>query len=109
MRSIPVDIARLVMFCVLPPSEKVKNFKTGELAMRDGKTLWQVTVSVTYTDTFGRPAADQMTVTVPGEPKGLAPGMPVQFLNLTADKWARDGREGIAFRADAAQPVPVKG
>ena len=44
-------------------------------------------------------------VTVAGTPPEVVPGQPVQVLGLIAFPWQQDGRSGVAYRADAIEPL----
>lgn len=99
MQSMPIDTGRLgSLLCVVAPQARV-NRVTGEVRKnRDGETLYAVGVSVRQLE--GR-RADVVDVVVAGEPKGLAEGVPVKIVDLTATNWEIEGRHGTSFRATA--------
>jgi hypothetical protein len=109
MRSIPVrESAFAGLMCVMAPEVKLVDVETGEVKKdrRSGKTVWTVGVCAMR----GRDSS-VIQIAVIGEPAGLGVGMPVRVVGLEASPWERDGRSGIAWRAEsvlpAAEPLPV--
>ncbi|GAA1869882.1 hypothetical protein GCM10009836_58120 [Pseudonocardia ailaonensis] len=50
--------------------------------------------------------ADTITVTIAAtEPPQLQQGQPVTLIRLVAMPWSRNGRAGVAYRADEGRPV----
>ncbi|MFI9078696.1 hypothetical protein ACIGW8_19835 [Streptomyces sioyaensis] len=118
MQQMPIDVGRLgTCLCVVPPEPRV-NPETGEVRKdREGNTMYVVGVVVRQRD---RRRADVIEISVPGEPRGVSEGMPVQVADLTATAWSIGDRSGISFRASgitpagppggaAGNPMPAKG
>ena len=100
LKSVPIEAGRLgSALCVLVAPKK--DLDGAQKVDRDGAETWLVSVAVVPPD--GRAAL--IEVSVPGEPKGLTPGMPVGFVELSAFHWEIDGRSGISFRADRVVPA----
>jgi hypothetical protein len=113
MRSIPVrDSAFAGLVCVMAPEAKLLDMDTGEVKKdrRSGQTVWTVGVCAMR----GRDSS-VIQIAVVGEPGGLGVGMPVRVVDLEATPWERDGRSGIAWRAEkvlpavAPSPAPTAG
>jgi hypothetical protein len=103
MRSIPVKESAFVgLVCVMAPEAKLVDLDTGEVKKdrRSGQTVWTVGVCAMR----GRDSS-VIQVAVVGEPAGLGVGMPVRVVELEAAPWERDGRSGIAWRAQAILPA----
>ncbi|GGW60565.1 SCO3933 family regulatory protein [Streptomyces xantholiticus] len=100
MRQIPVDTSAASVMAAQPPQPKVKDRRTGEIAIdaETGTTLMTVNVMFAANDTV-----ELLAVTVPktGISGDLTMGTPVALTGLVARPWERDGRHGIAFRAVA--------
>jgi hypothetical protein len=106
VQNIPVDVARLGRAMVIVPPEPKVNQETGEVRTdREGNPVFTVGVAVRQD---GR-RASIIEVSVAGEPKGLAEGMPVKFVDLEAFSWAMGDRHGISFRAGAVLPATTNG
>jgi hypothetical protein len=45
------------------------------------------------------------SITVAGEPKGLATAMPVHIKDLMVSDWEMEGRQGLSFKASSVTPV----
>ncbi|MEC3996767.1 hypothetical protein VSR01_25965 [Actinacidiphila sp. DG2A-62] len=109
MQNIPVDTSRLgLIMCVVGPEPRM-NTETGQVRTdRDGTPMYSVGVVVRQVE--GR-RAETIEVSVPGQPQGIAEGMPVTILGLTAIQWQMGGRSGTSFRAAAITPAagPVAG
>jgi hypothetical protein len=112
------DLTGVLHLIAVPPTEKIKDLETNEVATdRDGKTRL---FTVQLMETFGV-QAQIIKVTVP-EP-GLAdlasmmPGSPVRLTGLIASPWGNvfggQVQVGLAYRAEAvtllapAVPEPV--
>jgi hypothetical protein len=52
--------------------------------------------------------AEVIRVTVAGTPPEVVPGQPVQVDGLVAFPWQQDGRAGVAYRADAVNPLKTR-
>lgn len=106
MPSFKIDTSTAVVFVAVPPSPKVINKKTGEIAVdRDNPNVTMMTIGLTVAD---EGEANLYTVTVPetGIPaEGIPVGMPVAVTGLKARDWENtfngEKRWGIAFRAVA--------
>ncbi|WP_274558551.1 hypothetical protein [Streptomyces spiramyceticus] len=104
MRQIPVDTSAAMVMVAQPPQVKVKDRRTGELAI-DAETGAQLmTVDVLFASNG---EAEVLTVTVPqpGITGELVMGTPVALTGLTARPWENEfggqKRHGISFRAVA--------
>jgi hypothetical protein len=107
MRSIPipVDASRLTFVVVTDPRPRLVSQDTGEVKTdRNGQTVYQVGLSAA--DPSGR--VELVNVSVPGEPP-VKIGQVVLPAGLVGFVWeqTRNGelRWGIAYRADAINPV----
>lgn len=92
------------LVCVMAPEAKLVDLDTGEVKKdrRSGQTVWTVGVCAMR----GRDSS-VIQIAVVGEPAGLGVGMPVRVLDLEAAPWERDGRSGIAWRAQAVVPASL--
>ncbi|MFC1416522.1 SCO3933 family regulatory protein [Streptacidiphilus cavernicola] len=115
MPSFKIDLSTAVAFVAVPPSYKVVNRETGEIAIDRETKGKMMTVGLTIADDG---TADLLTVNVPesGVPANLGVGMPVAVTGLRARDWENDfngqKRHGISFRALAVTslaPVAAKG
>ncbi len=111
MRFIPVDTTGALVMVAQEPRPKLKDRRTGEMAMDTETGAPLMTLDVTF---VANGAADILSLTVPqpGIPEGLVPGTLVKLTKLIARPWENEfngqKRSGIAFRADAvtaASPV----
>ena len=104
MRQIPVDTSTAVAMVAQPPTPKIANRQTGEIATdrETGATLMVVDVMFVMDGN-----AEILSLAVPetGVPSDLAMGTPVALTGVIARPWERDGRHGIAFRAVAVTPL----
>jgi hypothetical protein len=57
---------------------------------------------------FGAEAPQIRPVKISGQPRGVAVGQPMKVTGLVATPWSRDGRSGIAVRAEAIAPVAAQ-
>ena len=69
-----------------------------------GQPLAQVQLIVFYQDGQGRPRSEILTVKTP-DPKPVPAGTPVRVRELVANPWANNGRNGVAYRAAAIEPI----
>ncbi|MFJ9622605.1 hypothetical protein [Streptomyces sp. NPDC101181] len=104
MRVIPVDMSGMTMLTAQPPQPKLKDRKTGQIAVdvETGKSL--MTVGILF---VGHGMAEVVSVVVveddiSGE---LATGTPVAVTGLIAKPWENEfngqKKHGISFRAAA--------
>ncbi|MGX1885291.1 SCO3933 family regulatory protein [Streptomyces sp. NPDC055287] len=100
MRQIPVDTSAAMVMVAQPPQPKVKDRRTGELALDVETGAQLMTVGVLFAAN-GEAEVLAVTVPQPGVTGELVMGTPVALTGLTARPWERDGRHGIAFRAVA--------
>ncbi|GAA2959204.1 hypothetical protein [Streptomyces enissocaesilis] len=104
MRMIPVDTSTASVMVAKPPQIKVKDRRTGEIAMdaESGAKLMTVDVMFAAND-----EVEILSVTVPesGISGELMMGTPVAVTGLIARPWENEfngqKRHGIAFRAVA--------
>ncbi|MCZ0999017.1 hypothetical protein O1M63_14270 [Streptomyces mirabilis] len=104
MRQIPVDTSAAAVMVAKTPQPKVKDRRSGEIAMdtETGATLMTVDVMFAAND-----EVEILTVTVPepGISGELVMGTPVALTGLIARPWENEfngqKRHGIAFRAVA--------
>ncbi|WP_326629546.1 MULTISPECIES: hypothetical protein [unclassified Streptomyces] len=104
MRQIPVDTSTAAVMVAQPPQPKVKDRRTGEIAMdaETGATL--MTVDVMFA---ANGEAEVLSVAVPetGISGELIMGTPVALTGLVARPWENEfngtKRHGISFRAVA--------
>ncbi|MFC8142996.1 hypothetical protein ACIP4Q_09330 [Streptomyces massasporeus] len=104
MRQIPVDTSAATVMVAKTPQPKVKDRRTGEIAMdvESGAKLMTVDVMFAAND-----EVEILSVTVPepGISGELTMGTPVALTGLIARPWENDfngqKRHGIAFRAVA--------
>jgi hypothetical protein len=107
MQSKPIDAERFtVRLCVAPPELRVDPMTGQPRTDREGRTQWVVAVAV-RPEGGRRSDSDVIDVVVPGEPQGLAEGMPVRLVDLWATEWSIDGRSGTSWRAGAVTPMPA--
>ncbi|WP_037576677.1 SCO3933 family regulatory protein [Phaeacidiphilus oryzae] len=88
--------------CAVAPAPRLANRETGQVRVdRDsGLTMYQVGVCL-----LAGTQAEVINVSVPGEPKGVTLGVPLEVRELRATPWENDGRHGIAFRATEVKPL----
>ena len=116
MRQIPVDTSAATVMVAKTPQVKVKDRKTGEVALdvETGGKLMTVDVMFAAND-----QVEILSVTVPetGVSEELTMGTPVALTGLIARPWENEfngqKRHGIAFRAVAvtslaASAAPAK-
>ena len=101
---LPVDTSPLTCFAVSEP-EAVVDFETKRPRTdEDGRPLFAVQVVVRYGD-----QSEIWPVKVVGEPAAeIEPGVPVALDGLVAVPWAMGERWGMAYRAQAIRPLPVR-
>ncbi|MEY9965927.1 hypothetical protein ABIA33_003982 [Streptacidiphilus sp. MAP12-16] len=112
MPSFKIDLSSAFVFVAVPPTPKMKNKKTGEMAIDIATELPLYNVGLTVTD---EGTADLLTVAIPesGIPADLGLGMPVAVTGLRARDWENvsngEKRHGIAFRAVAITSLAPNG
>ena len=103
MVALPIDTAKFTgIICAVPPAPRLANRETGQVRIdrETGKTVYAVGLCL-----MAGTSADVVTVSVPGEPTGVAVGVPVQVRDLIATPWENEGRHGVAFRAAEIKPL----
>ncbi|MFF8973109.1 hypothetical protein [Streptomyces sp. NPDC014995] len=104
MRQIPVDTSAAIVMVAKTPQPKVKDRRTGEIAMDIESGAKLMTVDVMFA---ANEEVEILSITVPepGISGELAMGTPVALTGLVARPWENDfngqKRHGIAFRAVA--------
>ncbi|MEU5547225.1 hypothetical protein ACH4TE_19905 [Streptomyces sioyaensis] len=104
MPSFKIDTSTAVVFVATAPTPKLKNKRTGEIAI-DSETGANMLVVGLLVSDEGEGNLYQVAVPETGVPEGLTPGMPVSVVGLKARDWENEfngeKRHGIAFRAAA--------
>jgi hypothetical protein len=102
---LPIDTSRL-QFLVVAAAEPLRQFEAGKpreaWAPRvdtNGDVLWGVQVVA-----LGDGEAEVIRVSVVGDPN-VSQGEMVRVDGMTAQAWEMEGRNGMAFRAVAIQPM----
>ncbi len=99
--QLPIDTANLTLLA--GRVEPGIDFETRQpRADANGEPVYGVDVVA-----FGAEAPQIWPVKVSGQPRGVAVGQPIKVTGLIATPWSRDGRSGIAFRAEAITPMAV--
>ncbi|MGX1757838.1 SCO3933 family regulatory protein [Streptomyces lydicus] len=102
MPSFKIDTSTAVVFVATPPTPKLKNKRTGEIAVDSESGANMMVVGLLVSDE-GEGNLYQVSVPQTGVSEGLAPGMPVSVIGLKARDWENEfngeKRHGIAFRA----------
>ncbi|MFF8319096.1 hypothetical protein ACF06V_18230 [Streptomyces bobili] len=104
MRQIPVDTSAAIVMVAKTPQPKVKDRRTGEIAMDIESGAKLMTVDVMFA---ANEEVEILSITVPepGISGELTMGTPVALTGLVARPWENDfngqKRHGIAFRAVA--------
>jgi len=99
--KLPIDTSSIT-FMVATPAEPVRDFETKrpKLDPETGLPLFNVQLVA-----LAEGGAEIIGVKLPGEPAGLAQGVPVNVLGLVATPWAMGDRNGVAFRATRIEPA----
>ncbi|MGW6948062.1 SCO3933 family regulatory protein [Streptomyces xanthophaeus] len=114
MRQIPVDTSAALVMVALPPTPKIKDRRTGEIAVDPETNAQMMTVDVLFAAN-GEAEVLSVAVPQPGVAKDLVMGTPVALTGLIARPWENEfngqKRHGISFRAAAvtALTAPAKG
>ncbi|MEV5775655.1 hypothetical protein AB0L49_31215 [Streptomyces antimycoticus] len=107
MPSFKIDTSTAMVFVATAPTHKMKNKKTGEIAVDNQTGAKMMTVGLLISDE-GEGNLYQVSVPETGIPEGLTPGVPVSVTDLRARDWENtfngETRHGIAFRAVAITP-----
>jgi hypothetical protein len=105
---LPIDTSRL-QFLVVSGAEPLKKFDAdkpreawAERTDDNGDVLWRVQLVA-----LGGGEAQIMRVTVAGDP-GVTQGEMVRVEGMTAQPWEMDGRNGMAFRANAIRSLTAR-
>ncbi|WP_042408785.1 SCO3933 family regulatory protein [Streptacidiphilus carbonis] len=112
MPSFKIDLSTAFVFVAVPPTHKVVNRETGEIAIDRETKAKMMTIGLTIAD---EGTADLLTVSVPesGIPSNLAIGHPVTVTGLKARDWENEfngqKRHGISFRALAVTSQVTSG
>ncbi|MCF2531318.1 SCO3933 family regulatory protein [Yinghuangia soli] len=112
MVAIPVDVTAAMVMVAMPPVPKVKDKRTGEIAVdhETGVPLVNVTVNFVFDG-----AVELLTVAVPetGIADDLLPGAMVAMTGMVARSWEMEfnGRKthGVSFRAVAVTALAPAG
>jgi hypothetical protein len=102
----PIDASKLTF--LFGKADPVVDFKTkAPAADRNGVPLYKVVLALLTPEG----EVERVTVKVPGEPKGLAPQMPVRVEGLTVTTWSMNDKDsgsvrfGEALRAERIAPL----
>ncbi|MET9731723.1 hypothetical protein ABZZ79_14020 [Streptomyces sp. NPDC006458] len=112
MRQIPVDTSAAIVMVAKTPQLKVRDRRTGEIAVDAETGAKLMTVDVMFA---ANEEVEILSVTVPetGISGELAMGTPVALTGLIARPWENEfngqRRHGIAFRAVAVTSLAVAG
>ncbi len=99
--QLPIDTSNLTLLA--GRVEPVIDFETRQpRADANGERVYGVDVVA-----FGAEAPQIWPVKISGQPRGVAVGQQIKVPGLIATPWSREGRSGIAFRAEAIAPVAV--
>ena len=116
MQSIPVDVARMVFLAMESPRPKVKDRRTGEVAVdRDGRPVTVVRCACVPADEASDEDAALEVIQTVAEVPPLRRGSQVTITGLVARPWSfRDERgevkAGVTYWADSIVPVgPQRG
>lgn len=108
MPSFKIDVSTAVVFVATPPTPKLVNKQTGEIAVDRETQAKMMTVDLLISDE-GESNLYKVAIPETGVPEGLEPGRPVSVIGLKARDWENtfngQTRHGIAFRAVALTAV----
>ncbi|GAA3488945.1 hypothetical protein [Streptomyces cremeus] len=108
MRQFPVDTSAATVMVAKPPETKMKDRRTGEIAVDSQTGAQMMTLGVVFA---ANGETDMMTVSVPqtGVSDDLPMGTLVSLTGLVAVPWENEfggqKRHGIAFRCVAITPA----
>ncbi|MFE9095525.1 hypothetical protein [Streptomyces sp. NPDC007264] len=112
MRQIPVDTTGATVMVAKAPQPKLKDRRTGEIALDTETGAKLMTVDVMFA---ANNEVEILSLTVPetGVSEELVMGMPVALTGLVARPWENEfngqKRHGIAFRAVAVTSLVAAG
>jgi hypothetical protein len=95
-----LDISRKSFTTGRPFERKLDDNGVQRLDRKTRAPLWSAQLVVMDED-----GADTIMVTIAGDPPPLQQGQPVTLVHLVAIPWARNGREGVAYRAAEVHPL----
>lgn len=112
MRQIPVDTTGATVMVAQPPQLKLRDKKTGQVAVDNETGDNLVTVDVLFVMN-GNAEVVSVTVAEPGVSGELVMGTPVALTGLVARPWENEfngqKRHGISFRAVAVTSLAKAG
>ncbi|MFD7033373.1 hypothetical protein ACFWAR_35635 [Streptomyces sp. NPDC059917] len=112
MRQIPVDTTGATVMVAQPPQLKLRDKKTGQVAVDNETGNNLMTVDVLFVMS-GAAEVVSITVSEPGVSGELALGTPVALTGLVARPWENEfngqKRHGISFRAVAVTSLAKAG
>ena len=96
--KMPIDTSA-IQFVSAGPADPVLDYETRTQKVdQNGKPLFNVHLfGITET------SRDSISVTVPGEPKGLGKFTPVKVTGLVVSDWDTGERHGYSFRAESIE------
>ncbi|MFI8501216.1 hypothetical protein ACIGFK_22375 [Streptomyces sp. NPDC085524] len=112
MRQIPVDTSGATVMVAQPPQLKMRDKKTGQIALDSDTGNSLMTVDVLFVMN-GNAEVISVTVAEPDVSGELAMGTPVALTGLVARPWENEfngqKRHGISFRAVAVTSLAKAG
>ncbi|GGS97361.1 MULTISPECIES: hypothetical protein [Streptomyces] len=104
MRQLPIDTAAAMVMVAQPPTPKIKDRRTGEIATDPETNATLMTVDVLFA-AYGEAEVLSVVVPKPGITGDLTMGTPVALTGLVARPWENEfngqKRHGISFKAIA--------
>ncbi|MCF7551476.1 hypothetical protein [Pseudonocardia sp. WMMC193] len=96
-----IDTSQMNFTVGRPFDRRLDDNGVHRLDRRTGAPLWAAQLVVMDPE-----GADTITVTIAAtEPPQLQQGQPVTLVRLVAMPWARNGRDGVAYRADEVRHI----
>jgi hypothetical protein len=95
-----LDISHMSFNVGRPFERRLDDNGVQRLDRKTRAPLWSAQLVVMSAD-----GADTINVTIAGEPPHLQQGQPVTPVELVAIPWARNGRDGVAYRAVEVRPL----
>lgn len=96
-----IDIARMNFTVGRPFERKADETGVQRLDRKTRLPLWAAQLIV-----MDEAGADTIVVTIAAaDPPQLQQGQPVTPVNLIAQPWSRNGRDGVAYRADDIRTI----
>ncbi|MFJ9075629.1 hypothetical protein ACIRO3_10275 [Streptomyces sp. NPDC102278] len=112
MRQIPVDTSAALVMVAQPPTAKIKDRRTGEIATDVETGAQMMTVDVLFAAN-GEAEVLSIVVPAPGLTGDLVMGTSVALTGLVARPWENEfngqKRHGISFRAVAVTSLVKEG